>query len=53
MGCNLQGDISYFVEISRHRKINSVAGFKPRTDDAWIAPSASLSKYNYILQIGI
>ena len=43
-GSRMQNDIGYMQELSRHRQKLPLYDNIPRTDDAWIAPNASLSK---------
>lgn len=48
-GSRMQNDIAYMQELSRHRQKLPLYDSIPRTDDAWIAPNASLS--NYLIQL--
>jgi hypothetical protein len=45
VGSRLTEDISYLQKLSRHRTYLSVYDVKPTIDNAFVAPSSSLSKY--------
>ena len=41
--------VAYAEEHSKHRMKLSLYDLEPRTENAWIAPNATISKFNWIV----